>query len=57
MRQVGVIAAPCMVALDTMVDRLADDHRRTRQIAQGLNFSHKLAKNFTNLIFFQEFTI
>lgn len=35
MRQVGVIAAPCAVALDTMIDRLADDHRRARQIAQG----------------------
>lgn len=36
MRQAGVIAAPCIVALDNMIDRLADDHRRTRKIAQGI---------------------
>lgn len=35
MRQVGVIAAPCAVALDSMIDRLADDHRRTKEIAKG----------------------
>lgn len=37
MRQIGVIAAPCLVALDTMVDRLADDHKRARQIAQAIH--------------------
>lgn len=35
MRQVGVLAAPCMVALDSMIDRLAEDHTRTRAIALG----------------------
>ena len=33
MRQAGVIAAAGLVALRTMVDRLADDHRRARQLA------------------------
>lgn len=37
MRQAGVIAAAGIVALDTMVARLAEDHRRARKIAQGLN--------------------
>jgi threonine aldolase len=37
MRQAGVIAAAGIVALDTMVARLADDHRRARRIAEGLN--------------------
>jgi threonine aldolase len=34
MRQVGVLAAAGLVALDTMVDRLADDHRRARRLAE-----------------------
>jgi threonine aldolase len=33
MRQAGVIAAAGLVALDTMVDRLADDHRRAQRLA------------------------
>jgi len=33
MRQVGILAAAGLVALDTMVDRLADDHRRARELA------------------------
>ena len=36
MRQAGVIAAAGLVALDTMVDRLADDHRRARRLADGV---------------------
>ena len=36
MRQAGVVAAAGIVALKTGVDRLADDHRRARQIAEGL---------------------
>jgi threonine aldolase len=34
MRQAGVIAAAGLVALRTMVDRLADDHRRARRLAE-----------------------
>jgi threonine aldolase len=34
MRQVGILAAAGLVALDTMVDRLADDHRRARRLAE-----------------------
>lgn len=36
MRQAGVIAAAGIVALTTMTDRLADDHRNARALAEGL---------------------
>jgi threonine aldolase len=36
MRQAGVLAAAGIVALDTMVERLADDHVRARELARLL---------------------
>jgi threonine aldolase len=36
MRQAGVIAAAGIVALEEMVDRLADDHANARLLAEGL---------------------
>ena len=36
MRQAGVIAAAGVVALETMVERLADDHARARRLAEAL---------------------
>lgn len=36
MRQTGVLTAACLVALDTMVDRLADDHANALRLAEGL---------------------
>ena len=36
MRQAGVLAAAGLVALDTMIERLADDHANARRLAQGL---------------------
>jgi threonine aldolase len=36
MRQAGILAAACLVALDEMVDRLAEDHANARLLAQGL---------------------
>jgi threonine aldolase len=36
MRQVGILAAAGLIALDTMVDRLADDHRRARRLAEAV---------------------
>jgi len=36
MRQAGVIAAAGIVALETMIDRLAEDHANARRLAQGL---------------------
>jgi threonine aldolase len=35
MRQAGIIAAAGIVALETMVDRLAEDHRNARFLAEG----------------------
>lgn len=37
MRQAGVLAAAGIVALETMVERLAEDHARARRLAQGLS--------------------
>ena len=36
MRQAGILAAAGLLALDTMVDRLADDHARARRLADAL---------------------
>ena len=36
MRQVGIIAAACLYALDHHIARLADDHRRAKTLAAGL---------------------
>jgi threonine aldolase len=36
MRQAGIIAAAGIVALETMVDRLAEDHSNARRLAYGI---------------------
>lgn len=36
MRQAGIIAAPGIIALEKMIDRLEDDHRNARFLAEGL---------------------
>jgi threonine aldolase len=36
MRQAGILAAAGLVALDSMVERLADDHANARRLAAGL---------------------
>ena len=36
MRQAGILAAAGIVALDEMVDRLAEDHAHARELAEGL---------------------
>jgi threonine aldolase len=36
MRQAGIIAAAAVVALDKMVDRLAEDHETARLLSEGL---------------------
>ena len=56
MRQAGVIAATGLIALDTMVDRLADDHANARTLAEGLaelpGVRCDLSRVQTNLVFF-----
>ena len=37
MRQVGLLASAAMVGLNTMVDRLAEDHSNASRLASGLN--------------------
>jgi len=45
MRQAGVMAAAGIVALEHMVDRLSDDHRRAKRISEGL---HAIDPHLTN---------
>jgi len=42
MRQAGVIAAAGIVALETMIDRLADDHENAKILAKNLSENDKL---------------
>ncbi len=56
MRQAGVVAAAGIVALTTMIDRLAEDHANARALAEGLalvaglNVRH--VKRRTNMVVF-----
>jgi threonine aldolase len=36
MRQVGILAAAGIVAVEKMIDRLEDDHRRARQLVEKI---------------------
>jgi threonine aldolase len=55
MRQAGILAAAGIVALDTMVERLAEDQKRAHLLAQGLSFLPWLVMDAgtpqTNMIF------
>lgn len=57
MRQVGVIAAAGIIALEKMVDRLADDHKRAKTLAYALSEMPGIEidpENIeTNIIFFK----
>jgi threonine aldolase len=37
MRQAGILAAAGIIALETMIERLAEDHVRAKNLAQGLS--------------------
>ena len=56
MRQVGVLAAAGLIALDHMVDRLAEDHANARTLAEGLSelpgVRCDLSRVQTNLVYF-----
>jgi len=56
MRQAGVLAAAGVVALDTMVDRLAEDHANARTLAEGLaelpGITCDLSRVQTNIVYF-----
>ena len=49
MRQAGIIAAAGIVALDTMVDRLAEDHVNARTLAEGIARLPKLSVDLTSV--------
>ena len=57
MRQAGILAAAGLVALDTMIDRLAEDHQHARRLAQGLANIDGLSVDpesiQTNIVFFE----
>ena len=56
MRQTGVLAAAGLIALDSMVDRLAEDHANARTLAEGLaelpGVRCDLSRVQTNLVYF-----
>ncbi len=54
MRQVGVLAAAGIVALETMVDRLADDHERARRLGEAVSerWPDSLRDVATNVVIF-----
>lgn len=55
MRQAGILAAAGIVALEQMVDRLAEDHRRAKMIADGLQsiqgIQFEIGLPQTNMVF------
>jgi threonine aldolase len=57
MRQAGVIAAAGIVALDTMIERLAEDHANAQYLAEQLadipGIELEPARVKTNLVFFE----
>jgi threonine aldolase len=57
MRQAGIIAAAGIVALETMIDRLAEDHAHAQRLARGLaqipGVIVQPEKVKTNILFFE----
>ncbi len=57
MRQAGILAAAGLVALDSMIERLAEDHARARRLAEAIagmpGFSVDLQTVQTNMVYVQ----
>lgn len=57
MRQSGIIAAAGITALEQMVDRLEEDHRNAKRLAEGITgipgLSIELKKVQTNIVYFE----
>lgn len=55
MRQAGVLAAAGLVALETMIDRLSEDHARARRLAEAIanmpGFSVDMTTVQTNMVY------
>ena len=60
MRQAGIIAAAGIVALQQMVDRIEEDHKNARRLAEGIAHIHGLSIDLasvqTNIIYFDVVT-
>lgn len=56
LRQAGVIAAPGIIALEKMIDRLEEDHKNSKYLANKINeiqgFNVKFDRNDINMVFF-----
>ncbi len=56
MRQAGILAAAGIVALQNMVSRLSEDHKRARDLAEGLSENRGIVLDdgtpATNMVFF-----
>ena len=56
MRQAGIIAAPGIVALESMIDRLKEDHVNARRLAEGIakiqGIQVDLSRVQTNMVYF-----
>ncbi len=57
MRQSGILAAACLYALENNIERLEDDHRRTRTLAESIQnidgFEVDMNTVETNMVYFQ----
>lgn len=57
MRQAGILAAAGIIALEKMIDRLADDHANAKRLAEGLadtpGFVVDVDRVQTNIVFFE----
>jgi len=57
MRQAGILAAAGIVALETMVERMSEDHRNARRLAEGLadtpGFVADPQRVRTNMVYFE----
>ena len=57
MRQAGIIAAAGVVSLEQMTERLADDHKSARLLAEGIarikGLSIDLSRVHTNIVYFE----
>lgn len=57
MRQCGIIAAAGIVALEQMVERIAEDHKNARYLAEGIarieGLSIDLTRTQTNIVYFE----
>jgi threonine aldolase len=56
MRQAGIIAAPGIIALEKMINRLAEDHRNAKRLAEGIAKIEGIAVDMgrvqTNMVLF-----